>query len=170
MHSFTLRHVLYDVHDRHSRLCPICSGGELSNDVASLIQTSTIAQAAFSLSVIGREFGVGHAPVQWVAASSAIPWGALQLVAGRLCDVYGRRRGFIVGSAVSAVFCVISAFMPVSHGQSTPTETESTKSLRSQSFRWSGFSNQSASYRRRRRRRAPGRERTEYRNGRNGMR
>jgi MFS family permease len=82
------------------------------------------------LPVIAEEFGVSKSQVQWVAASNTIVWvsfhsgltvlieltlkGSLQIIAGRCCDIYGRKRAFHVGMACFVIATFLSAFMPVS--------------------------------------------------------
>ena len=40
--------------------------------------------------------------------------GCFQVIAGRLCDIYGRKKGLLLGAAIWILFSVLSIFMPVS--------------------------------------------------------
>lgn len=75
---------------------------------------------------MARDFNVSLTDVQWVAASNMLTWvrfthfvnltdsvqGCLQLIAGRLCDVFGRKRGYIIGCVTSTLFNIMATFMP----------------------------------------------------------
>src|SRR5262249_19485839 len=48
----------------------------------------------------------------WILSSMSIGLGALLLTAGRVADDFGRRRTFVVGSAVVAVGSLVAALTP----------------------------------------------------------
>jgi EmrB/QacA subfamily drug resistance transporter len=50
-----------------------------------------------ALASIERELHVGATPVQWVITAYAIAFGGLLVLGGRIGDLFGRRRMFIVG-------------------------------------------------------------------------
>jgi EmrB/QacA subfamily drug resistance transporter len=50
-----------------------------------------------ALASIERELHVGATSVQWVITAYAITFGGLLVLGGRICDLFGRRRMFIVG-------------------------------------------------------------------------
>jgi MFS family permease len=83
---------------------------------------------SFILPVIQRDFDVTEADVQWVVASYVLVWvsmlshsrredahgqGCFLLLAGRLCDVLGRKRGFLFGCSTYIMWNIVCTFMPV---------------------------------------------------------
>jgi len=102
------------------------------NEMADFIQSSSVLQTATVLPVIQKEFGISTSEVQWVAASSTIVWvsylsmssreikliaddeqGSSQIVAGRCCDFYGRKRMYHYGMILLILSNTLSTFMPV---------------------------------------------------------
>jgi EmrB/QacA subfamily drug resistance transporter len=71
----------------------VIAAAVLGSGVAAL--DSTIVNIA--LPVIGREFGVGVADLQWVATGYLLTLAGLLLLGGALGDRYGRRRVFLIG-------------------------------------------------------------------------
>jgi len=59
-----------------------------------------------ALPAIARHFGVPATDLQWVVSGYMLSIGALMVTAGRLADVYGRRRIIVIGLAA---FGVVSA-------------------------------------------------------------
>jgi len=51
---------------------------------------------------IMQTFGIGTASAQWVLNASLLPLAGLLVLGGRLADLLGRRRVFLVGSALFA--------------------------------------------------------------------
>ncbi|MFL6157869.1 MAG: MFS transporter [Marmoricola sp.] len=66
-----------------------------------VVLDSTIANIA--LPFIGRDLDVSQANLQWVVTGYALAFGGLLLLGGRLGDLYGRRRVFMLGLTVFAV-------------------------------------------------------------------
>jgi EmrB/QacA subfamily drug resistance transporter len=62
---------------------------------------------------IMRDFGVGSQQVQWVLNASLPPLAGLLVLGGRLGDMFGRRRIFIIGAAVFTGASAIGALAPV---------------------------------------------------------
>ncbi|WVW84950.1 hypothetical protein I302_106986 [Kwoniella bestiolae CBS 10118] len=76
------------------------------------LTSASILETAFALPVIGEEFHLTPGEVQWIAASMMLTWGCFQLIAGRLCDIFGRKRGYMIGCLGLMVTNIISTFMP----------------------------------------------------------
>lgn len=66
-----------------------------------VVLDSTIANIA--LPFIQKDLDVSQANLQWVVTGYALAFGGLLLLGGRLGDLYGRRRIFMVGVALFAV-------------------------------------------------------------------
>ena len=50
--------------------------------------------------------------VQWVVTSYALAFGSLLLLGGRLGDLFGRRRMFVLGVAIFALASLLGGFAP----------------------------------------------------------
>ena len=61
---------------------------------------------------IGKDFHATIAGLQWVSAGYLLTVAGLILLAGALCDRYGRRRIFVIGVAWFAVASLICAVAP----------------------------------------------------------
>ena len=66
-----------------------------------VVLDSTIANIA--LPFIQKDLNVSQANLQWVVTGYALAFGGLLLLGGRLGDLYGRRRVFMIGVALFAV-------------------------------------------------------------------
>jgi EmrB/QacA subfamily drug resistance transporter len=66
-----------------------------------VVLDSTIANIA--LPFIQHDLDVSQANLQWVVTGYALAFGGLLLLGGRLGDLYGRRRVFVIGVALFAV-------------------------------------------------------------------
>jgi EmrB/QacA subfamily drug resistance transporter len=66
-----------------------------------VVLDSTIANIA--LPFIKSDLGISQANLQWVVTGYALAFGGLLLLGGRLGDLYGRRRVFMIGVTVFAV-------------------------------------------------------------------
>lgn len=66
-----------------------------------VVLDSTIANIA--LPFIGKDLDVSQGNLQWVVTGYALAFGGLLLLGGRLGDLYGRRRVFMIGLTIFAV-------------------------------------------------------------------
>jgi len=66
----------------------------------------------FAFPYITRAFGLTIADIQWVVISYTLTYAALMLVFGRVGDMLGYRRIFLVGSAWSAIAFVLCGVAP----------------------------------------------------------
>jgi len=62
---------------------------------------------------IMQDFGVGSQQVQWVLNASLLPLAGLLVLGGRLGDMFGRRRIFIIGTVVFAGASAVGGLAPV---------------------------------------------------------
>lgn len=73
-----------------------------------------ISQTAVPLALpsIMSEFGVGSQAVQWALTASLLPLAGLMVLGGRMGDLFGLRRSFLVGSAVFAAASLAAGLAP----------------------------------------------------------
>jgi MFS family permease len=62
---------------------------------------------AVALPAIEKQFDTDVGTVQWVINAYALTFGVLIVVGGRLADIFGRKRIFILGAVVFACFSVL---------------------------------------------------------------
>src|SRR6476646_8270170 len=61
-----------------------------------------------ALPAIQRDLGIGVSELEWVVTGYALSFAVLMLTGGKLADMFGRRRIFLIGLAiftVSSLFC-----------------------------------------------------------------
>lgn len=75
----------------------------IANDVTAL---------AVALPDIERDFDTGVDTVQWVINAYALIFGVLIVPGGRLADIFGRRRIFLIGATIFAVFSLLGGIAP----------------------------------------------------------
>ncbi|WP_210438344.1 DHA2 family efflux MFS transporter permease subunit [Nocardioides xinjiangensis] len=73
-----------------------------------VVLDSTIANIA--LPYIGRDLDIGQANLTWIVTGYALTFGGFLLLGGRLADLMGRRRIFIVGVLLFAVASLVGGF------------------------------------------------------------
>lgn len=78
----------------------------------TIVIDTTVVNVA--LPTIGRELDVGVGGLSWVVNGYLLAAGGLLLLGGRLADVCGRRRLFLVGTTVFAVASLCCALAPSS--------------------------------------------------------
>ncbi len=92
------------------------SRGTVLGVVAMAIGVFVIANDFTSLSValpaIESDLRIDVTEVQWVINGYAMMFGVLIVTGGRLADLFGRRRIFLIGSVVFAFFSVLGGFAP----------------------------------------------------------
>lgn len=62
-----------------------------------------------ALPVLGRDLGMGQADLQWAVTAFALPSGGFLLLSGRIADLFGRRRLFLIGLALFTAASVLAA-------------------------------------------------------------
>jgi EmrB/QacA subfamily drug resistance transporter len=75
--------------------------------VAVLVVANDFTALSVALPAIEKQFDTDVSTVQWVINAYALTFGVLIVVGGRLADMFGRRRMFIVGAAIFAGFSVV---------------------------------------------------------------
>jgi EmrB/QacA subfamily drug resistance transporter len=68
--------------------------------VAQFVDVLDINAVIVALPVVGRDLGFAPEDLQWVITSYVLFFGGFLLLAGRLSDLYGRRRMFVAGLAL----------------------------------------------------------------------
>jgi len=86
--------------------------GLVAMSVAVLVVANDFTALSVAIPAIEREFGVGLDTAQWVINGYAMVFGVLIVTGGRLADMFGRRRIFMIGAAVFAAFSVIGGLAP----------------------------------------------------------
>ncbi len=75
--------------------------------VAVLVIANDFSALSVALPAIEKEFDTDVATAQWVLNAYALTFGVLIVVGGRLADIFGRKRIFIIGSAIFAGFSLL---------------------------------------------------------------
>jgi EmrB/QacA subfamily drug resistance transporter len=65
-----------------------------------------------ALPAIGRHFKVPTTDLQWVVSGYMLSIGALMVTAGRLADIYGRRKVIVIGLAVFGIVSAVCGSAP----------------------------------------------------------
>ncbi|GAB3580421.1 MFS transporter [Calidifontibacter terrae] len=73
-----------------------------------VVLDSTIANIA--LPFIGRDLSISSGNLQWIVTGYALAFGGLLLLGGRLGDLLGRRRVFMIGVIVFALASMVGGF------------------------------------------------------------
>ncbi|MFB4272417.1 MFS transporter [Nonomuraea sp. GTA35] len=71
--------------------------------LGSMITALDFTIVYVALPQIGREVGFGPSDLQWVVSAYAVPFGGFLLLGGRLSDLLGRRRMFVLGMLLYGV-------------------------------------------------------------------
>src|SRR5689334_11184504 len=81
--------------------------GLFAMGVAVLVIANDFTALSVALPAIERDLDSELSTVQWVINAYALTFGVLIVTGGRLADMLGRRRTFVVGAAVFAGFSVL---------------------------------------------------------------
>ncbi len=87
--------------DRKTALALVAMG------VAVFIIANDFTALAVALPAIEKQFDTDVGTVQWVINAYALTFGVLIVIGGRLADIFGRKRIFIIGAGVFAGFSVL---------------------------------------------------------------
>src|SRR3712207_9061062 len=71
--------------------------------VAQFVDVLDVNAVIVALPSIGRELGFTGGDLQWVITAYVLLFGGFLLLAGRLADIFGRRRMFVAGLALFAL-------------------------------------------------------------------
>ncbi len=77
--------------------------------MAGFLATFMASAINIALPIIEKEFRASAVTLGWISLGYVLAAGALLMPAGRLADVYGRKRFFVTGMAVFTVFTFVAA-------------------------------------------------------------
>ena len=80
--------------------------------VAQFVVVLDVTIVAIALPAIRRDLGFDAAGLQWVISAYTLTFGGGLLLAGRVADLYGRRRAFRAGLVVFALASLACALAP----------------------------------------------------------
>ncbi|KAL4074935.1 major facilitator superfamily domain-containing protein [Scleroderma yunnanense] len=80
--------------------------------IAMVVNVSNSISVSISLAMIGRDLNIQENQLQWLLSSYALSSGCLLLFFGRLADLYGRKKGFLLGMFTQLVFAIGCGFAP----------------------------------------------------------
>ena len=80
--------------------------------LAIFVVANDFTALSVALPAIERDLHADVSTVQWTINAYALLFGVLTVTGGRLADLLGRRRMFIVGAAIFAVFSLVAAIAP----------------------------------------------------------
>ncbi len=86
--------------------------GMIAMGVAVLVVANDFTALSVALPAIEKTLHTDITTVQWVINGYAMVFGVLIVTGGRLADMFGRRRIFLVGAAIFAGFSVIGGIAP----------------------------------------------------------
>src|SRR3954462_1850027 len=75
--------------------------GAVSFGLFMIMLDNTIVNVA--LPSIQKSLGLSVSELEWIVAGYALTFGALMLTGGKLADLFGRRRVFVIGLAIFTV-------------------------------------------------------------------
>jgi EmrB/QacA subfamily drug resistance transporter len=78
--------------------------------IAQLMVVLDASIANIALPYIGEDLDIAQANLSWIVTGYALAFGGLLLLGGRLADLYGRRRIFIIGLVLFAVASLVGGF------------------------------------------------------------
>lgn len=77
---------------------------------AMLINSSNNTAVAIALPTLGRDLNIPQYRLQWVISAYTLSSGCLLLFFGRLADLFGRKKAFLIGMACLSVFSLGCGF------------------------------------------------------------
>jgi MFS family permease len=92
--------------------CPVPTSRRQQLSVLLLLGVSFMLSVDFSilnvaLPQVGTAVGLGLSTLPWVATAYALPAAGFMLPFGRIADLFGRRRLFLIGIALMAVSSIV---------------------------------------------------------------
>ena len=80
--------------------------------VGTFVVANDFTALSVAIPAIERSFNTDVTTAQWVINSYAMVFGVAIVTGGRLADMFGRRRVFLIGSSIFALFSVIGGLVP----------------------------------------------------------
>ncbi|KAG7287685.1 hypothetical protein NEMBOFW57_007198 [Staphylotrichum longicolle] len=79
---------------------------------ASFLNSLSGQAVVIILPTIGKDLDIPEARLQWILSAYALTFGCFMLFWGRVADIYGKRKIFVLGSAWFAATTLINPFLP----------------------------------------------------------
>jgi EmrB/QacA subfamily drug resistance transporter len=83
-----------------------------ASSLAIFVVANDFTSLSVALPAIERNFHIDLSTVQWTINAYALGFGVLTITGGRLADLFGRRRIFVIGAVLFAGFSLIGALAP----------------------------------------------------------
>ncbi|EJD54859.1 putative efflux transporter [Auricularia subglabra TFB-10046 SS5] len=77
-----------------------------------VVGNGSMAMVSISMPIIARDLDIPQSRLQWLASAYSLSSGCLLLLFGRVADLYGRRRVWLVGTLWLAAFSLGCGFAP----------------------------------------------------------
>ncbi|KAG1735317.1 major facilitator superfamily domain-containing protein [Suillus paluster] len=77
---------------------------------AMVVNTSNAASVSISLPTIEKDLDIDEEQLQWLVSSYSLSSGCLLLFFGRLADLYGRKKAFMIGTLCQVAFSLGCGF------------------------------------------------------------
>ncbi|KIK39599.1 hypothetical protein CY34DRAFT_808124 [Suillus luteus UH-Slu-Lm8-n1] len=77
---------------------------------AMVVNTANTTFVSIALSAIGRDLNIKEDQLQWLVSAYSLSAGCLLLFFGRLADIYGRKKAFMIGTLCQIVFSLGGGF------------------------------------------------------------
>ncbi|PBK86269.1 putative efflux transporter [Armillaria gallica] len=78
--------------------------------MAHIVNSSNTSAVSVSLPTIGKELDIPEERLHWIVASGPLTTSCFLMMFGRICDLYGRKKPFLLGSLWMAVFTLSLSF------------------------------------------------------------
>jgi MFS family permease len=75
-----------------------------------IVNSASNTSAAIALPSVGKDLHIEDNQLEWLVSAFALSSGCLLLFFGRLADLYGRKKAFVIGSIVQAAFSLGCGF------------------------------------------------------------
>lgn len=85
-----------------SRLQSICLVATCTG--AMILNTSNATAVSIALPTIGRDLHIAEFKLQWLVSAYSVTSGCFLLLIGRIADLYGRKKTFLIGTAILGAF------------------------------------------------------------------
>jgi hypothetical protein len=83
---------------------------------AIILSTASSTSLNIALPTIQRDLNMTITNLQWISSAFTLANGCLLLLSGRIADVHGRKKVFVVGMTWQAVWSLIGGFMKTGSG------------------------------------------------------
>ncbi|KAG6908440.1 hypothetical protein DXG01_004523 [Tephrocybe rancida] len=77
---------------------------------AMIVNSANNTSVSISLSTVARDFNIEENQLEWLVSAYPLSSGCLLLVCGRLADLYGRKKTFVIGSTLLTAFTLGCGF------------------------------------------------------------